>query len=164
MGTCRAPVGGGHQELHRLPRGHRHPPTTTTKRSYSFARGGCVPVSKPLKLIAPVATGPSPPRKLGEHGGALWSRVMTDYQIADAGGVELLAQACGALDRAEALRARIDADGEIIDTPSGPKAHPGLKDELGNRAFVTRCIARLGLDVEPVQRIGRPAARGYTGD
>lgn len=120
-------------------------------------------MSKPLKLIAPDPTGPAPPRKLGEHGGALWSRVMADYQIADAGGVELLAQACGALDRAEALRARIDADGEIIDTPGGPKAHPGLKDELGNRAFVTRCIARLGLDVEPVQRVGRPAARGYTG-
>jgi hypothetical protein len=121
-------------------------------------------MAKPLKLVPPAATGTAPPRKLGEHGSALWSRVMAEYQIADAGGVELLAQACAALDRAEALRARIDADGEIIDSPSGPKAHPGLKDELGNRAFVTRCIARLGLDVEPVQRVGRPGLTGYTGD
>ena len=89
---------------------------------------------------------------------------MAEFAIGDAGGVELLAQACGAFDRAEALRARFDADGEIIDSPSGPNAHPGLKDELGKWAFVTRCVARLGLDVEPVQRVGRPGLGGYIGE
>ncbi len=121
-------------------------------------------MAKAAKATAPAQAGTAPLRKLGEHGSALWARVMAEYQIADAGGVELLAQACGALDRAEALRDRIGRDGEIIDSQSGPKAYPGLKDELGNRAFVTRCIARLGLDVEPVQRVGRPATRGYSGD
>ena len=116
-----------------------------------------------LKLIAPADNPSPPPRQLGEHGSALWARVMAEYQIVDSGGVELLAQACAALDRAEALRERIDKDGEIIVGPSGPRDHPGLKHELASRAFVTRCIGRLGLDVEPVQRIGRPAMRGYSG-
>lgn len=89
--------------------------------------------------------------------------MQVEYAIADVGGRELLAQACAALERAEALRERIDADGEIIDGPSGPRDHPGLKHELANRAFITRAIGRLGLDVEPLQRVGRPAARGYPG-
>jgi len=121
-------------------------------------------MTKPkLQVVRPDHDPTAPPRRLGEHGSALWARVMAEYQIVDSGGVELLAQACAALDRAEALRERIDKDGEIIAGPSGPRDHPGLKHELASRAFVTRCIGRLGLDVEPVQRIGRPAMRGYSG-
>jgi len=103
------------------------------------------------------------PGHLGEHGRRFWDGVLTEYAIADVGGRVLLAQACAALDRAEALRERIDADGEIIDGPSGPRDHPGLKHELASRAFVTRAIVRLGLDVEPLQRVGRPGMRGYVG-
>jgi hypothetical protein len=48
------------------------------------------------------------------------------------------------------------ADGEVIKAKTGWRDHPLLKHELANRAFVTRCIARLGLDVEAVKPIGRP--------
>ena len=35
--------------------------------------------------------------------------------------------------------------------------HPALKHELANRGFVSKTLVRLGLDVEPVRGIGRPA-------
>jgi hypothetical protein len=80
-----------------------------------------------LALIPPGATGIQPPRKLGPHGIALWRAVTAEYQIEDAGGIELLTQACQAADRVEALAERIDKDGEIVCTGGGiARAHPGL--------------------------------------
>jgi DNA-directed RNA polymerase subunit RPC12/RpoP len=38
------------------------------------------------------------------------------------------------------------------------RENPLLKTELGCRAFTVRCLARLGLDVEPIGRVGRPTA------
>ena len=70
-------------------------------------------------------------------------------------------QACQALDRAEACREKIDREGETMRLKAGlVKDHPLLKHELANRAFVTRCIGRLGLDVEAIKPVGRPA--GYS--
>ena len=82
---------------------------------------------------------------------------MREYAICDAGGIELLLLACEATDRAASLREAIDRDGELISTRSGLKEHPGLKAELANRAFISRTLQRLGLDVEPVRPgVGRP--------
>jgi hypothetical protein len=79
----------------------------------------------PLSIISSSAAIPIPPGpELGQHGAALWARVQTEFRISDVGGVELLMQACLASDRAEALRARIDEDGETIHTKLGLKAHP----------------------------------------
>ena len=68
-----------------------------------------------------------------------WLRGWT-LQIDDSAGCELLAQACTALDRAEGLAERIAADGEVIHTEAGPKAHPAVKDEIACRAFVCRAL------------------------
>jgi hypothetical protein len=82
---------------------------------------------------------------------------MTEYHISDAGGMELLLQACAQLDRAEALKATIDRDGAIIQSRSGPKAHPALRAEIAARTFIVKTLGRLGLDIEPLnQRTGRP--------
>jgi hypothetical protein len=81
---------------------------------------------------------------------------MSEYRIEDTGGIELLAQACAALDRAEALSAAIDQDGAVIRTESGPRSHPAVKDELACRAFVARPLERLGLNVEAIKPPGRP--------
>ena len=102
-----------------------------------------------------------PPRPLGDHGAAFWQSVQSEYAIDDTGGIELLAQACAALDRAEECAARIATDGLTITTNTGVKENPLLKHELANRAFFTRAIQRLGLDVEPVNRPGRPTMEGY---
>lgn len=85
---------------------------------------------------------------------------MAEYQIADRGGIELLAQACTALDRAEALAARIAQDGEILVVKGVPHAHPCIREELAARAFDCRTLQRLGLNIEPVKPAGRPAGVG----
>jgi hypothetical protein len=113
----------------------------------------------PLTVVDLAASGPAPPRKLGQHGLDLWLSVMAEYQIEDRGGIELLAQACGALDRIEALAERISADGEIVMVRGVPKPHPCLRDELAARSFVCRTLERLGLNLEAVKPIGRPGGK-----
>jgi hypothetical protein len=111
----------------------------------------------PLTLVRSTPKGPAPPRSLDKPGLSLWNSIQTEYDISDSGGAEMLLQACGALDRAEALRAEIDKDGEIIRTRSGIKVHPGVKDELACRAFVVRTLQRLGLNFEAIKpAVGRP--------
>ena len=109
----------------------------------------------------PAATTPQPPRSLGDQGLSLWNRITSEYRIEDCGGIELLAQACQALDRAETLRSEIERDGEVLRLGNTVKDHPALKHELANRAFVVRTLVRLGLNFEPAKpSVGRP---GYGG-
>jgi phage terminase small subunit len=113
----------------------------------------------PLPHANPGASSPQPPRSLGEHGMKLWRSVHAEYAVTDIAGMEMLAQACTALDRAEALAAEIAADGSVIrDRERGiVKDHPGLKHELANRAFVVRTLSKLGLNFEPLRsERGRP--------
>jgi hypothetical protein len=115
------------------------------------------PDKPPLSLVASETIGISPPRPLGPHGASLWQRVMREYGISDTGGIELLAQACQALDRAEALADAIARDGATIYSRTGvPKTHPACKDELACRAFVVKTLERLGLNVEAISKPGRP--------
>jgi hypothetical protein len=117
-----------------------------------------------LSIVSPGANGIAPPRPLGDHGMALWDRVQGEYAITDTGGIEMLTQACAAVDRIESLRAAINRDGEVVVIKGVPKAHPALRDELANRAFVVRTLERLGLNVEAVKPPGRPPRpRGWTG-
>jgi hypothetical protein len=87
----------------------------------------------------------------------LWRSVQVEYRITDAAGVELLAQACAMLDRAEALAAEIGKAGFVV---AGGKGNPLVRDELQARSFVVRTLARLGLDVEPSKPVGRPLRGG----
>jgi hypothetical protein len=114
-----------------------------------------------LKLVETRPEPGAPPRKLGKHGTALWRSITSEYGVEDAGGIEMLAQACQALDRAETLRDQIDRDGEVIRTKQGLRDHPGLKHELANRSFVVRTLSRLGLDVEAIKPVGRPAGYAF---
>ena len=120
-----------------------------------------------LKLIGSdgASTGTQPPRDIGPYGRKLWDQVMREYAIEDAGGIEMLAQACQALDRAEALREEIDQDGAVIRVRGTIRDHPALKHELANRAFVVRTLSRLGLNFEPVRpSVGRPGLKvGWSG-
>jgi hypothetical protein len=119
--------------------------------------------SAPLLTIVGKAgvTGPQPARSLGKHGRSLWDRVLSEYDVDDPSGIELLTLACQSLDRAEALAERITKDGAVIKTTAGPKVHPGVKEELALRGFVARQLQRLGLHLEPVRAaIGRPPKVG----
>lgn len=122
-------------------------------------------MAKNLKLVADnTPSTMSPPRPLGVHGERLWRSVHLQYGIEDAAGIEFLLTACQALDRAEALKAQIDADGAVIRTKAGLKDHPGLKHETAARSLCIRTLARLGLDLEPVRAgPGRPSGGGWEG-
>jgi hypothetical protein len=124
-------------------------------------------VKKPdLKVIGgSTSTVTSPPRKLADHGLTLWRTIMTEYDISDSGGLEILQQICSSLDRAEQLAAEIDRDGPTILIKGTLREHPALKAELANRAFICRGLARLGLNVEAIKPIGRPGGGiGWRGD
>jgi len=115
------------------------------------------PEKLPFSVVSGRAAIISPPRPLGPHGTALWNRVQAEYRIDDCGGVELLAEACQALDRAESLAAAIARDGEVVRSRTGvPKTHPAVREELGYRSFVVKTLERLGLNVETVKAPGRP--------
>jgi hypothetical protein len=110
-----------------------------------------------LTLVEPDATGLQPSRPLGEHGRALWAKVTSEYDVSDAAGTEMLTQACQACDRAEALAACVEADGEMVRTPQGIKAHPAIREEMSCSGFVVRTLQKLGLNFEPVRAgPGRP--------
>jgi hypothetical protein len=98
-----------------------------------------------------------PSRPLGKHGLALWDSVVSEYGIEDSGGVELLTLACQSLDRAEACAVEIKRTGLMLKTKIGPKENPLIKHELAARAFTARTLQKLGLDVEAVRPVGRPA-------
>src|SRR5258708_35440611 len=89
----------------------------------------------------PAATAFQPPRNLGDPGLSLGNRITSEYQIEDCGGLEMLAQACQALDRAETLRSEIERDGEVLRLQGTVRDHPALKHELANRRF---CRSDLG--------------------
>jgi len=112
-------------------------------------------------IVDLTSTGPRPPRQLGEYGRELWTAVMAEYDIADRGGIEILAQAAAALDLAETLAAEIARDGAVVRSRNGTvKAHPAVAAELGARALVVRCIEKLGLNLEPIRpTMGPPPGR-----
>jgi hypothetical protein len=59
----------------------------------------------PLKLVtATDTTWAEPPRNLDNRGRSLWDRIMREYDIRDAGGLELLLLACEGIDRIWVLR------------------------------------------------------------
>jgi hypothetical protein len=117
-------------------------------------------VGPPAPVVGAPVPVPPPPRELGASGLALWNSIQGEYRISDAGGIELLLQACQAADRLAGLAARIAEDGEVIVTRGGPKAHPAIREELALRAFIVRTLVRLGVTDQPLKLVGRPPTGG----
>lgn len=111
----------------------------------------------PLTLVGPDTTTNQPPRTLGKHGRSLWDRIQFEYDVSDAAGIEMLAQACSGLDLAEQLHAEVERDGAVVRVRGAVRTHPAVKDLIGARAFVVRTLIKLGLNFEPVRSsAGRP--------
>jgi hypothetical protein len=116
----------------------------------------------PLKLVepSPGLLADVPRNDLSDAGRSLWERITSDYDIQDSGGLEMLGQACVALDRAEECRALVDAEGLLITGKGGLlRENPCANIELANRSFVVRTLARLGLDTEAIKSVGGPGKR-----
>jgi hypothetical protein len=119
-----------------------------------------------LTLIDPDQADPrpdpsQPPAGLHESGRGLWKRILRDFEISDAHGLEALYQICVASDRANECAEAIARDGAVIRTKTGPRDHPALKHELQMRSFICRALARMGFDViTPRGEPGRPSGGG----
>jgi hypothetical protein len=119
------------------------------------------PIKPNLHIVKSIPSNMTqPPRKLGQHGCELWKTIMSEYQVSDSGGIEILAQICCALDTAELMAEQVRRDGPMLLCKGMMKEHPGLKHELACRAFIVRGIEKLGLNVEVVKNVGRPPG-GY---
>jgi hypothetical protein len=108
----------------------------------------------------------APPPGLGEAGTKLWHAIHADYVIDDAGGLEMLAQICGAADRVAEYAAAIARDGPTVRTKIGVRDHPLLRHELAAQSFIVRSLHRLGLDIIPPRNeVGRQSGGGaYRGE
>jgi hypothetical protein len=116
---------------------------------------------KVVTISTPTAPKPKPaPKSLDKTGAHLWTEVTRMYEFSDPGSYAILEQACLCVQRAERCRVIIDRDGELLFGKTGPRSHPLLRDELGNRALCARLLGRLGLDLEPIHPTpGRPSGR-----
>ena len=118
----------------------------------------------PLAIIdSPPVTPPASPRALGPAGQDIWSRVQAEFVISDVGGVELLQQCCEAADLVQELAECVAREGKTIQTKTGLRAHPALRDLLSHRAFICTTLRRLGVTDETVKAIGRPPGRHWRG-
>jgi hypothetical protein len=108
-------------------------------------------MSENLKKSFPVLVAPGsgdlplPPRPLPLDGQVLWEGIQGEFRITDTAGVELLMQACEAVDLIGSLKAAIERDGAILLVRGSPKVHPGIREQLAARGFVVRTLQKLGV-------------------
>lgn len=104
-----------------------------------------------------------PPKTLQAVGRAFWRKVLRDYVLEENHELELLAQACGCLDRISEAQEEVKAKGSYFNDRFGqPKAHPGLHEERNQRILFCRLIRELGLDIES-EAYTRPKRPAYSG-
>jgi hypothetical protein len=90
--------------------------------------------------------------------------VQAEFVVTDVGGVELLQQCCEAADMVQTLSECVAREGPTLETRTGLRAHPALRDMLSARAFVVTTLRRLGVTDEPAARMGRPPGRHWRGN
>ncbi len=83
----------------------------------------------------------SPPASLGKAGAKLWHAIHSDYVVDDAGGREMLARICEAVDSLRDYDEEIARDGVTIRAKTGIREHPLLKHRLAAQSSLCdRCI------------------------
>jgi phage terminase small subunit len=92
-----------------------------------------------------VSTPPRPPDGLDASGRRLWRAIVKEFDPSPA-ELELLRQACRVLDVLDQLDEVAAAEGAVIDSPQGRKAHPAVVEGRQQRLAFGRLLAALGLD------------------
>jgi hypothetical protein len=83
---------------------------------------------------------------LSAESAALFERLSAEYEITDGAGLSLLRSIGESLDRVAEARKIIARDGLIVETASGPKAHPacGIERDSRTAAFSALRLLRIG--------------------
>jgi hypothetical protein len=87
-------------------------------------------------------TPPPPPDGLRDAGAALWTGAVAGVEFEDH-NLHLLREAALTADTLHALQAVLDAEGPVIDSPQGRKAHPALSELRQFRIVLARLLAAL---------------------
>jgi P27 family predicted phage terminase small subunit len=122
---------------------------------------GCILSFQPNQVAQMQLKTAKPPKHLGKSGAKLWEELTTEYGIADAAGLTLVATACECLDRMRAAQAAIAKHGEVIDDRYGaPKLNPACSLEKDARNGLLAALKALNLDLEPLKDSpGRPPSQ-----
>jgi phage terminase small subunit len=108
-----------------------------------------------------------PPPHLGKDGKQIWTELVSEFGITDAGGLALVVIIGECRDRLSEAQALIKRHGAVIATTTGVlRSNPALKVEVDARNGMLAALRMLNLDIEPLRdRPGRPAGTfSVTGD
>lgn len=101
------------------------------------------------------------PPGLRARGRALWASVVDVYDL-DEHELALLVEIVRTVDLLEVLDARVRAEGPLVDSPQGLKAHPAAVEARQQRIALARLLAALRMplgDEEDAQPGRRPQRR-----
>jgi hypothetical protein len=88
--------------------------------------------------------GPRAPSGAGKAGAALWAAVLDKYELEEH-ELLLLREAVRTVDALDALEARVAADGPLLASSQGERAHPALVEARQQRIALARLLAALRL-------------------
>jgi hypothetical protein len=107
---------------------------------------------------------PSPPPELKQAGRELWTSVINEFVVDDAGSKTVLKEICRSADLIADCREQIAREGLTIPTRNGVRDHPLIRTILMSQSFVTRSLIRLGAIADsPKPTLGRPPGMGNLG-
>lgn len=101
------------------------------------------------------------PAHLSKEAAGIWKKLSDEYDIQDAGGLEILRAGLEAFDRAQAARVLIEKVGLVIKDRFGAvKPNPLIACERDARSAYLQALKQLQLDLEPLNaNVGRPPGR-----
>jgi hypothetical protein len=105
---------------------------------------------------------PKTPTGLGAPGRRLWFSVVDEWELEEH-EIALLVQAVRCVDHLDKMDALV-AEGLILDSPQGTKAHPALVEGRQQRVVLTRLVVALRLPVgEEGAHLATRRSRGTSG-
>ena len=105
--------------------------------------------SKPER--APAGTGPA--------GRRLWTAILSEYDLEEH-ELLLLRESVRTVDLLDSLEATVKAEGTVIDSPQGRKAHPAAVEARQQRIALARLLTALRLPAGEEGGDRRPQRRG----
>lgn len=104
---------------------------------------------------------PPAPSHLSARSRTFWRRIHAEYEL-EVHQTEILRRLCEVIDRCDAARERLDAEGVVVlDRFDQLKTHPAVAIERDARLAIARLTRELNLDTEPPDD-SRPVTLAYS--